>query len=52
MSKYSYLYTHEITDISNLKNTLINALKDYNEIRPHYSLKGLTPLECPEVSGL
>jgi putative transposase len=45
--KYDYLYPKQIQDINQLTNYFRNfVIPDYNEIRPHGSLHGLTPLEA------
>ncbi len=48
--KYRSLFLHNIPDIIALKKHLEKFVPVYNEIRPHCSLKGLTPSEV--LAGL
>lgn len=43
--KYRYLFRHNVKDIHQLTQLLDRSVSDYNYLRPHYSLKGLTPFE-------
>jgi len=43
--KYRYLFNHEIRDIDHLIQHLEYFIPVYNGVRPHISLKGLTPNE-------
>ena len=44
--KYQYLFKNQVADINALRKTLEWVVKDYNDIRPHNALNGLTPLEA------
>jgi putative transposase len=51
--KYGYLFRQEYNNYDELKKVFTGDVTDYNEIRPHISLKGYTPLEVQMgVSGL
>jgi len=44
--KYRWLYLYDIPDFNSLFRYMEKFIPMYNDIRPHYSLKGLTPLEA------
>ncbi|MBI9064936.1 MAG: transposase [Marinilabiliaceae bacterium] len=44
--KYQYLFKHQYENINQLRNLLNWVIEDYNNIRPHHALKGLTPSEA------
>lgn len=44
--KYNYLFKHPFRDLNELKRLLEWIIHDYNHIRPHHSLGGLTPFEA------
>jgi putative transposase len=44
--KYRYLFKYQYQDIGALRNALDWIIPDYNDQRPHNSLKGLTPYEA------
>ena len=44
--KYRWLYLYDIPDFNSLVRYMERFVPMYNEIRPHCSLKGLTPLEA------
>lgn len=44
--KYRYLFKCQYQDIGALRNALDWIIPDYNDQRPHNSLKGLTPYEA------
>jgi len=44
--KYRWLFTHDIPNLDSLVNHLDYFIPVYNDIRPHVSLKGLTPSEA------
>jgi putative transposase len=48
--KYRHLFLHDIPDIHALVTHLSEFIPIYNEVRPHISLKGLTPFEV--LNGL
>jgi transposase InsO family protein len=50
--KYRYLYFKELETEQALRNELDWAVKDYNDIRPHGSLNGLTPKEVQNGNGI
>jgi len=47
--KYRYLFKHEFNDIHQLIKLLDWIIEDYQYVRPHHSLRGLTPYEA--ISG-
>lgn len=50
--KYRYLHPRQIRDKKHLERTLSYFIKDYNTIKPHGSLEGLTPKEAWEGYSL
>jgi len=44
--KYNYLYRRQIPDLPSLERAVHEAIHDYNTVRPHHSLKGLTPSQA------
>ena len=44
--KHKYLYRQPIRDGSQLKALIQKAIDDFNNLRPHNQLKGLTPAEA------
>ena len=42
----------EADSVGAIQNELVKAVKKYNEYRPHWSLKGLTPMEYIQQSYL
>ena len=44
--KYRYLYPRDIRDLKHLLRTMRYFINDYNNIKPHGSLEGLTPFEA------
>ncbi len=44
--KYNYLFKHACKDIQDLRKLLAWIIPDYQYLRPHHSLKGLTPFEA------
>ena len=44
--KYNYLFKHPFRDLQELERILDWIIKDFNHIRPHHSLGGLTPFEA------
>ena len=43
--KYGFLYLRNFPDFNALKRYLPEAITEYNEVRPHYAHKYLTPKE-------
>ena len=43
--KYRFLYTRNLPDFNALEKHLPQAIQEYNEVRPHYAHKYLTPQE-------
>lgn len=43
--KYRYIFPKQPRDLKHLKRVLNYFIKDYNYIKPHGKLKGLTPDE-------
>ncbi|MDH5381821.1 MAG: integrase core domain-containing protein [Cyclobacteriaceae bacterium] len=41
--KYRYLFPENIVDGTQLKTVLENSIHDFNDVRPHGKLGGLTP---------
>jgi putative transposase len=41
--KYRHLFPFEIRDFESLEKHLPNSIREYNEVRPHYAHKFLTP---------
>lgn len=50
--KYHYLFKHTFQDLTELKNLLDWIINDYNHMRPHHSLNGLTPYEALQRNEL
>ncbi len=49
--KYNFLFPYTIANTEELKKLLPKQIEIYNSVRPHYSLKGLTPDKvCSGVS--
>jgi putative transposase len=48
--KYQHLFPYDIRDFCSLEKHLAKAIQEYNEIRPHYAHKYLTPSQV--YSGL
>jgi len=44
--KYRWLFTHDVPNLDSLINHLNYFIPIYNDVRPHVSLKGLTPSEA------
>jgi len=44
--KYRYLFPGNIQDGDQLKTVLEKSIHDFNEVRPHGKLSGLTPSEA------
>lgn len=44
--KYYYLFKHSFQNLDELVKLLAWIIKDYNQLRPHHSLGGLTPFEA------
>ncbi|MCK4543620.1 MAG: integrase core domain-containing protein [Spirochaetales bacterium] len=43
--KYRFLYLKQIPDLNSLERYLPQAIQEYNEVRPHFAHKYLTPKE-------
>jgi hypothetical protein len=43
--KYRFLYLKQIPDFNSLERYLPQAIQEYNEVRPHFAHKYLTPKE-------
>mgnify|MGYP001799565919 CR=1 FL=1 len=50
--KYHYLFPAKLKHGVELKNRLPEVVHDFNEVRPHHQLRGLTPAEAYAGQGV